>query len=232
MLAKNTIRPIEDHEKTISALVQERIRQAILEGTLPAGSRIDQAKLATDLKVSLVPVREALKTLEAEGFVQIIPRRGAFVTEISPDDIEALYFARKILESQTAYHAAEKLTEQDLATLTALMSQMSEALAIQDFRRFSALNRSFHFVIYKAADNRYLLNTIASLWELAERYRYRYLFIKNRAAIIQTEHQTILDACYAHDKDRLHEAIIYHMNQTISGIRAHLGSANTESGDL
>src|SRR5436305_1617527 len=65
------IKPIEDSKKTIAAIVQDRIREAIMAGTLPAGSRIDQARLASDLNVSIVPVREALKKLEAEGFVQI-----------------------------------------------------------------------------------------------------------------------------------------------------------------
>ncbi len=79
-MIQNRIQPIEDTKKTVTAIVQERVRQAILDGLLTAGSRIDQNQLASDLNVSLVPVREALKMLEGEGFVQIIPRRGAFVT--------------------------------------------------------------------------------------------------------------------------------------------------------
>ena len=66
---QNRIQPIEDSKKTVTALVQERVRQAILDGMLSPGSRIDQNKLATDLNVSLVPIREALKALEGEGFV-------------------------------------------------------------------------------------------------------------------------------------------------------------------
>ena len=96
------IQAIEDNKKTISAMVQERIRDAILSGMLEAGSRLDQNQLADDLNVSLVPVREALKKLEGEGFVQIIPRRGAFVTKSSLDDMEDLYFTRSLLEGQAA----------------------------------------------------------------------------------------------------------------------------------
>ena len=76
-MSTKQIQPIEDNSKTIAHLTQERIRSAILEGILTAGTRIDQNQLAKDLNVSLVPVREALKKLESEGFVQIIPRRGA-----------------------------------------------------------------------------------------------------------------------------------------------------------
>src|SRR5258708_17261106 len=88
---KSSIIPIEDNKKTITAIVRERIREAILSGELPAGSRLDQAQLANDLQVSLVPVREALKALDAEGFVKIIPRRGAFVAGTSTNDIEDMY---------------------------------------------------------------------------------------------------------------------------------------------
>ncbi len=221
-MTQNRIQPIEESKKTIAAIVQDRIRTAILEGVLTAGSRIDQNRLANDLNVSLVPVREALKKLEGEGFVQIIPRRGAFVTESSLKDMEDLYFARRILEGEAAYHAAEKLRDADLRELDRLMPLMTSALAEQDYAGFTALNHRFHFVIYDAVESNHLSNIIAGLWELAERYRYRYVFLSDRAAVIQAEHQRILDACHARDPVRLREAIVDHMNQTFLGLRAYI----------
>jgi len=228
-MIQNRIMPIEDNKKTIAAIVQDRIRDAILEGTLPAGSRIDQAGLASDLNVSIVPVREALKKLEAEGFVQIVPRRGAFVTQTSVDDMEDLYFARTILEGQAAYHGAEKITDADLDSLKSLMAQMGEALERHDFQRFMDCNRRFHFTIYDAAGSRYLSNMIGSVWELAERYRFRYIFFKDQASIIQGEHQAILDACIARDKDRLRDVIVHHMHQTLVGVRNYIISRQGET---
>ena len=219
------IKPIEDSKKTIAAIVQDRIREAILYGTLAAGSRIDQSQLASALNVSLVPVREALKKLEAEGFVQIIPRRGAFVTKTSPTDMEELYFARQILEGQAAYHGAENLTDEALARLSVLMEKMGEALKTHDLVTFMHCNHDFHFTIYEAAGNRYLLNMISGLWELAERYRYRYMFLRDQGQAIQSEHQAILDACYARDKARLRDAIAYHMHQTLAGVKAYMVAA-------
>jgi DNA-binding GntR family transcriptional regulator len=221
-MAHNRIMPIEDSKKTIAAIVQDRIRDAILGGMLPAGSRIDQAQLAADLNVSIVPVREALKKLEAEGFVQILPRRGAFVTQTSVDDMEDLYFARTILEGQAAYYAAEKIADDDLAALKSLTAQMGDALDRHDFTRFMVCNRQFHFTIYDAAGSRYLSNMIANLWDLAERYRFRYMFLKDQAPIIQSEHQAILDACLARDRNRLRDAIAYHMHQTLEGVRSYI----------
>lgn len=223
-MMQDTLKPIEDHKKTIAGMVQERIRAAIMDGTLAAGSRLDQNKLAADLGVSLVPVREALKKLEAEDFVQIIPRRGAFVTKTSADDMQELYFARQILEGQAAYHAAEKLTEDDLAALSKLMSTMTHELNGHDYVSFMHSNRRFHFIIYEAAGNPYLLNMIAGLWELAERYRFRYVFFRDQGPIIQGEHQAILDACYARDRARLRDAIAYHMGQTLAGVQSYMNS--------
>ncbi len=224
------IKPIEDSRKTIAALVQQRIREAILEGILPGGSRIDQNQLASDLNVSLVPVREALKKLEGEGFVQIIPRRGAFVSETTLDDMEDLYFTRSLLEGQAAYHAAENLTGDHLAQLDALMRDMRDALDTHDYHRFMDCNRQFHFIIYNAAGSKYLSNMIEGLWDLAERYRYRYVFFKDQAAVIQDEHRQILDACHTHDKKQLRDTIIYHMNQTLQGVRGYILSANHHGG--
>jgi DNA-binding GntR family transcriptional regulator len=222
------IQAIEDNKKTISAMVQERIRDAILNGMLPAGSRLDQNQLADDLQVSLVPVREALKKLEGEGFVQIIPRRGAFVTESSIGDMEDLYFTRALLEGQAAYHAADNLTAADLEKLDQLMAEMGKALQDRNYSYFSQTNHDFHFIIYTAAKSKYLLNMIANLWELAQRYRFRYVSMTDQSPVIQAEHRAILDACHARDAKALRDAIVQHMNQTLAGVKKISQAGNSE----
>ncbi len=226
---ENRIKPIEDSKKTITSMVQDRIRAAILDNILLPGSRIDQNWLAQELNVSLVPVREALKKLEAEGFVQIIPRRGAFITETSLEDMEDLYMARRILEGQAGCYAASKLTDPDRKQLDEVYVQMGQALESHDFVAFSQLNRQFHFLIYAAAGSRYLSDLIARLWDLAERYRYRYIYLKDQSRVIQSEHKAILDACHARDGEQLQAAIVYHMNQTLNGIRAYIRDSNSEN---
>jgi DNA-binding GntR family transcriptional regulator len=221
-LIQNRIQPIEDSKKTVTAMVQERVRQAILDGILPAGSRIDQNRLAADLNVSLVPVREALKMLEGEGFVQIIPRRGAFITEASIPDMEDLYFTRQILEGQAAYHAAEKLTDKHIQQLEEHYAIMDKALEQHDYTTFMTQNRAFHFVIYDAPESRYLANMIAGLWDLAERYRYRYMYIKDQGPAVQREHRAIIGACRKRDPRELRDAIIQHMQHTLSTIRDYI----------
>jgi DNA-binding GntR family transcriptional regulator len=216
---KNRIQPIEDTNKTISSMAQERIRAAILDGILQPGSRIDQNQLALDLNTSLVPVREALKKLESEGFVQIVPRRGAFVTDASTKDMEDLYFARSILEGQAGYHGAPNLTDDMLVQLDNLHMLMGRALESHDYGAFTTMNRQFHFIVYDAAGSYHLSNLISGLWDLAERYRYRYVYLKDQSDVIQAEHKAILDACHLRDSKAVRESVIYHMNQTLAGIR-------------
>ena len=225
---QNRIQPIDDSKKTVTALVQERVRQAILDGNLPPGLRIDQNQLANDLNVSLVPVREALKILEGEGFVQIIPRRGAFVTETSLADMEDLYFTREILEGQAAYHAANYLTAENIQRLEQLCAMMDDDLATHGYPEFMRHNRVFHFVIYDAAGSTYLSNLISGLWDLAERYRYRYLLLKNQGKSIQTDHRAILEACTTRNPKALRDSIVEHMRHTLTSLKTQIEESETK----
>lgn len=227
-MINSTLRPIEEGQKTITAIVQDRIRGAILSLELAPGSRIDQVGLAQSLAVSLVPVREALKGLEAEGFIQIIPRRGAFVTQISTGDIEDLYLSRQILEGGAAYYAVPLLTDSHHDQLHQLCDQMDQALTDKDFPHFFALNRTFHFTIYDATPSQYLLNMITAQWELAERYRSRYVMLQDRGATIQQEHRDILAACRARNADHARDLVVHHLSQTLHGIRTNVPVSSGE----
>lgn len=217
---KTRLPAITDTMKTVSGIAKERIRDAILRGTLLPGSRIDQNQLAQDLNTSLIPVREALKKLESEGLVQIIPRRGAFVVDVSLLDLENLYYARKVIEGQVAYLAAAHLSDEDLTKLAALAVELRNALDRDDYEEFTVLNERFHFLIYDAAGNKYLVEMIAGVWELAERYRYRYQFVKGQHDLINAEHQAILEAAQNHDAERLRVTVEQHIEQTLKGLRA------------
>jgi DNA-binding GntR family transcriptional regulator len=218
----NKLQPIEGNKRTITAMVQERIRSAILAGDLAAGSRLDQARLAEQLHVSLVPVREAIHKLEGEGFVQVVPRRGAFVTRTSIDDMEDLYNTRRLLEGEAAAIGALLLTDNDIRALDEPMQIMDKALVQHDYAAFMEANRRFHFIIYGAAGSRYLMDMIRMLWELAERYRYRYVFLRDRGEVIQEEHRRILECARRRDSRGLRKAIVDHMSHTQDGLKRYL----------
>jgi DNA-binding GntR family transcriptional regulator len=140
--------------------------------------------------------------------------------------MEDLYFAREILEGQAAYHAATNLTPENIQHLEQLYAAMNEALIDHHtYPEFMGHNRIFHFVIYDAAGSNYLSNLIGGLWDLAERYRYRYLLLRDQGQAIQTEHRTILDACATHDPKALRDAIIQHMRHTLTSLKAQIEQA-------
>ncbi|MBK8023659.1 MAG: GntR family transcriptional regulator [Chloroflexi bacterium] len=195
------LRPIEDSRRTLAAQVAERIRHAILNRDLMPGSRINQYQLAEDLNVSLVPVREALKTLEAEGLVTITPRRGAFVTEISLDDLDELYFARQLIEGEGVRIASPRLNDDDLTFLRQTIDAMKVATDAGDIHSFMQLNRDFHMRIYQAMNNRHLVQVIDAMWERSELYRFRYMFVMRNAETIHQEHEAILAALRNRDTD-------------------------------
>jgi DNA-binding GntR family transcriptional regulator len=207
---------------TLSLQVQERIRDAIMNRMLMPGQRIDQNKLAEDLQVSLVPVREALKGLEAEGLVTIIPRRGAFVTEISLNDLDDLYFARALLEGETIAHAVQRMDEFNFGPLHELIERMQEATNRQDIKEFMELNREFHLTIYRVLENEHLLQAIITLWERSELYRYRYMFVLRNADVVHEEHRALLDACESGDAARAKELAIRHIQHTQDGLKAKI----------
>ena len=194
-----TFVPIEEDHRTLAAQVQQRIRDAILKQSLVPGERIDQNKLAEELKVSMAPIREALKGLEAEGLVMIQPRRGAFVVEVSITDMDELYFTRQLIEGEAIYHSVPRLTAPDFEELQGIITAMRHATERNDIETYIALNRQFHLRIYSALNNQHLLQVIRSLWERSELYRYRYMFVTREHERIHQEHQGILDACRLRD---------------------------------
>jgi len=214
--------PIEQTRKTLGAQVYERIRDAIVQQVLLPGQRVDQNKLADDLQVSLVPVREALKTLEAEGLVSIIPRRGAFVTEISLKDLADLYFARQMIEGEATHHAVERMTDGQFASMAALIQHMREAIEGEDFRSFMRLNHQFHMTIYDSLNNTHIRQTIQSLWERSEIYRFRFLFVSHSITTIHAEHEALLQACRQYDPHLAKQLAKQHIANTRAGLEREL----------
>ncbi len=206
--------PIENGNRTLAAHVHARIRDAILTGALKPGARIDQNQIADALSVSLAPVREALKGLEAEGFVTILPRRGAFVAQTSITDLDELYYARALIEGETLYQAVPLLTTAHLDDLQQLIGRMKQVSAEGNVNAYITLNREFHLGMYRILGNQTLLQVIHNLWERSELYRYRYMFTTHNPERVHREHQTILDACRERNQQVAREAAMLHIQLT------------------
>ncbi len=209
-----SLSPTDNGSQTLAEHVQQRIREAILKQELEPGDRVDQTQIAEKLAVSLAPVREALRALEAEGLVNIIPRRGAFVTHISLTDLNNLYFARALLEGETIYHAVSYLTKSDFDDLQSLVKRLEDTANTNDVNAYIPLNREFHLRIYGALENQHLLQMIQQLWERSERYRYQYMFVIHNNERIHREHLAILDACLQRDAPAAKAAAVKHIEGT------------------
>lgn len=134
---------------TLEEKVTSIIREAIFTQHLKPGERLVQDELAGKLGVSRMPVREALRSLEREGLVEMLPHKGAVVIGITKDDVEELYYLRSQLEGITVQKSMYFLTDDDLATLNGLVEQMDQDIEIQDIDSFVYHNKQFHLMLQK-----------------------------------------------------------------------------------
>jgi DNA-binding GntR family transcriptional regulator len=144
--------------------VEDRLREAILGGLFQPGEWLRQQRVAEELGVSEMPVREALKKLAAEGVVEYLPYRGMRVREYSADDVADIYSVRAFMEAMAAHAATESITAEELVELGALADQMEKHLAPQDLAEHRELNRRFHEVIFTASRRAYLTHALRQLW--------------------------------------------------------------------
>src|SRR5262249_15439744 len=129
---------------SLPALVQTEIEQMILRGELGVGQRVNESELAARFNVSRGPVREALRALEECGLVRAEKNRGVFVREITVQEADEIYDVREALDDLIGRRLAEKVTDQQLAVLNALLTEMDAATSAQDVKRYHALNLEFH----------------------------------------------------------------------------------------
>jgi DNA-binding GntR family transcriptional regulator len=212
--------------QTIVDYVVTAIRSGILNGRYAPGSKLDQQTLADELGISIIPVRESLRQLEVEGFVRIHSRRGAFVAELSLEELIEIYLIRETLEELATQLAVPLLTPQILQDQEAILRQMAQATQEQDFAKLLDLNRLFHFTIYEAAQRPILLQMITTLWDRSSLYRSWYTYLPERASQALIEHQQILAACARGDAATAGEAVRNNIRQTTAGILARISQAN------
>jgi len=186
-------RPMEKH-LTLREKILENIRDAIISGSLKAGSRVSEPELAERYGISRTPIREAFRQLESEGYLTVIPRRGAVVSEFSQKDVEEFYAIKSILEGYAARGACEKLTEKELGRLQAVNDRLAELAEHNDIKTFFRVHGDFHDMFIKAADNEKLRELISSLVTRFQRLRLMSLSLPGRMRISVQEHEKIIEA--------------------------------------
>jgi DNA-binding GntR family transcriptional regulator len=192
-------RPPAFNHATLAQQVYQHLRQQILDNRYPPGTPLPEASVAAEFKVSRVPVREALRRLEAEGLVAIAPRQGAVVSDLSPQQFLDAYRVREVLEALAVELAAPRLRPDDLDRLRALQGQMHDAAIASDADRFFAANRAFHALIVEQSANEYLQAIYFPLMDQMRRYRSPSLELRGGLGRSIDEHEAILRALAAGD---------------------------------
>ncbi len=177
--------------------VAELLRQQIYARTLEPGSWIDEQKLSAGFGISRTPLREALKVLAAEGLVTMKVRRGAYVTEMSPDDVAQVYHLLSLLESDAASEVARIASEAERARLRALHERLEAQ--VHDREAFFAANEQFHMLLLDIAGNRWRSQIVADLRKVMKLNRHLSLFKQGRLADSLAEHGELMAAIEARD---------------------------------
>lgn len=205
--------------RTMAERVMVEIHRLIISGTVAPGEPLPIRDLAERFGTSAMPVREALRRLSALGLVEIEPHKGARVSDISITDLEDTYRIRLILEPLAVASAAAHVTEEQGALATAALERNDAMLQAGDIEAARRAHTEFHFLLYRAAQSRWLLRAIEPLWENSDRYRFLEPTAPEIAAS-KREHTQILEACLAHDALEAERAMQKHLNDALSRIRA------------
>ena len=183
-----------DGYKPLRDIVFETLREAIINQTLKPGERLMEIQLAEEMGVSGTPVREAIRKLELEGLVVMVPRKGAYVAGISMKDIHEVYELRSALEALAASLAAVRITDEELEEMERQMVREAKETEENNLQGIVSIDTTFHDLLYQAAHNQRLVQFINILQEQLQRFRAATLSRPGRSKYALEEHKKIVEA--------------------------------------
>ncbi|MFC3532114.1 GntR family transcriptional regulator [Vogesella facilis] len=185
--------------QSLTVVATEAIRQRILAGEWADGSQLRQEALSRELGMSRVPIREALRQLEAEGLVNIIENKGAVVSQLSLPEIVELLRVRVLLECDVLLEAIPRQSSADIAEAEALLAQFEVALRDKDISAWGILNAQFHMALYRAAGRGQTLAIIEQLHNRTDRYTRMQILLADFSDRAHQEHSQLLAFCKQKD---------------------------------
>jgi len=224
--------------RTLTGQVAAVIRDSILQGKLKGGQVLRQEDLAEQLNVSRIPVREALRQLDAEGFVALNPHRGAVVVSLTANEVEEIYDIRVALETQAMRLAIPHFTPEILREAQAVLDHIdnerktverkattqSGKHATVPLAKWGDMNWRFHEVLYRPANRPRLLSMIKSLHDNVGRYLRAYVALDKHAALSQQQHRKLLTACKEGNADRAADILEQHLQAASRRLREQLSA--------
>jgi DNA-binding GntR family transcriptional regulator len=214
--------------RTLAEKAFAMLHDAIIVGELHPGERLPIGDLAEAMHLSQMPIREALRRLDADGLVENIPHRGASVAGLAIEDLIEVYDARLLLELPAIEGAAERFSGEDEREAAASLARLEEATERGEKAQALTAHTAFHFGLYRASGSRWLPRLISPLWDNAERYRVAALggslgLFEARAR----EHRELLAACADHEPGRAAALLHDHLVLTANAILKEMGSDRT-----
>jgi len=207
---KRLLPVILDGYKPLREIVFESMREAILNGILEPGERLMEIQLAEEMGVSRTPVREAIRKLELENFVVMIPRKGAYVAGVSSKDVADVFEIRSALEGLAAGLAAERITEDELEQMERVLFFRASEIEM-DLEQFVKSDTDFHALVYKASRNERLIQILANLREQIQRFRATSLAVPGRHKLAIEEHRMIVEALRNHNSEEAQSLAMAHI---------------------
>ncbi|MFS8035463.1 GntR family transcriptional regulator [Xanthobacter sp. AM11] len=216
-------RPADGQEKEAgvrSHAIAADLRAGILAGDYAPGTRVRQEELAERYGTSRIPVREALRDLESEGLVVLVPNSGAWIAKTDINECVEIYKIRERIEPLALSESIRHMDEDTIARLAGLCAQIE---ASQEVEEFLKLDRAFHLLSYKAAGMPTLLAMIERFWNTTQHYRraYSHVIGKDGQWIIHSEHRLIMEAIRRRDAVDVQHLLESHIRRTRLQLQAH-----------
>jgi DNA-binding GntR family transcriptional regulator len=210
---------IKTSYRTLPGMITDILREAILSGELSGGAQLKQEELASKFGVSMSALREALKSLEAEGLVRFYPNRGAVVSELSADEAQEIFDIRLFLELGALELAIPNLTDLDLAEASRILKEADDET---QSGCWGELNWQFHETLYRSANRPKLLTLIQNMHNNVERYMRLYLSTMKYQIKSQEEHRALLNACSKRDIKAAQDVLRKHMADASTSLTGYL----------
>lgn len=210
-ISSNVYKPLGD-------VVYEHLKNAIISGELSEGERLMEIQIAEAIGVSRTPVRDAMKKLEQEGFIEVVPRKGAYVKYLSQKDILEVLEIRRVLEGFSAERAAVSVTDNDIKKMSSFLEDFDALLESDEKQLLAKLDEEFHGIIYRSIDNSQLKALIQSLHEQFHRFRVMYYSTFHDYDAVVVDHKNILQALIDKDSKRAKEMTESHIDSIANNV--------------